>query len=180
MITLTLADLARAVSGDLRPASRDTPQTTVSGTVDTDSRVIGAGDVFVAKPGEHTDGHVFVADVARAGAAAAIVERPVDADISQIVVSSAVQALADLARTVVGRVREAGDLRVVGITGSNGKTTTKNLLARILEGEGPTVAPRASFNNAVGAPVTMLRVADDTRFRAAVRSAVADLEGVAV
>ncbi len=164
MISLTLAELAHAVSGDLRLAADDTAETLVAGTVDTDSRNIGHGDVFVAKPGEHTDGHVFVGEVADAGAAVAIVERPVDAPVSQVVVASAVQALADLARVVVGRVRAGGDLRVVGITGSNGKTTTKNLLSRILEGEGPTVAPRASFNNEVGAPITMLRVADDTRF----------------
>ena len=164
MISLSLAELASAVSGELRLARVDTVDTRVSGVVDTDSRLLGPGDVFVAKPGEHTDGHLFVPDVARAGAALAIVERPVDADITQIVVPSVVQALADLAREVVGRVRATGDLRVVGITGSNGKTTTKNLLARILEGEGPTVAPRASFNNEVGAPLTMLRVSDETRY----------------
>ena len=61
-------------------------------------------------------------------------------------------------------MRAGGDLRIVGITGSNGKTTTKNLLARILEPEGETVSPKASFNNEVGAPLTMLRVTDDTRF----------------
>lgn len=164
MISLSLAELASAVSGELRLARGDTVDTRVSGVVDTDSRLLGPGDVFVAKPGEHTDGHLFVPDVARAGAALAIVERPVDADITQIVVPSVVQALADLAREVVGRVRATGDLRVVGITGSNGKTTTKNLLACILEGEGPTVAPRASFNNEVGAPLTMLRVSDETRY----------------
>ncbi len=99
-----------------------------------------------------------------AGAAVAIVERPVAAAVTQIVVPDAVAALADLARDVVARVRERGDLRVVGITGSNGKTTTKNLLARILEPEGETVSPKASFNNEVGAPLTMLRVTYDTRY----------------
>ncbi|WES65660.1 UDP-N-acetylmuramoyl-tripeptide--D-alanyl-D-alanine ligase [Microbacter sp. GSS18] len=164
MIPVTIADLAAAVSGVVRLAAADTPETIVSGAVDTDSRLIGPGDVFVAKPGETTDGHVFVGAAVDAGAALAIVERPVDADVTQIVVADAVAALADLAREVVRRVRERGDLRVVGITGSNGKTTTKNLLARILEGEGETVAPRASFNNEVGAPLTMLRVTEDTRF----------------
>jgi UDP-N-acetylmuramoyl-tripeptide--D-alanyl-D-alanine ligase len=75
-----------------------------------------------------------------------------------------VQALADLARVVVARVREGGELQVVGITGSNGKTTTKNLLARILQDEGETIAPRNSYNNEVGAPVTMLRVTESTRY----------------
>lgn len=164
MIRMTLAEVAATVGGTLRTAGADTPETVVDGTVDTDSRVIGAGDIFVAKPGETTDGHLFVPAVADAGAALAIVERPVDAAVSQIVVPDVVAALADLAREVVARVRAAGRLTVVGITGSNGKTTTKNLLARILEDEGETVAPRASYNNEVGAPITMLRVTPDTRY----------------
>lgn len=164
MIALTIAQLAHAVAGGIRLAGGDTSETLVSGAVDTDSRLIGPGDVFVAKPGESTDGHRFVPAAAGAGAALAIVERPVDAPISQIVVADAVGALADLARDVVARVREAGQLKIIGITGSNGKTTTKNLLARILEDEGPTVSPRASFNNEVGAPLTMLRVEADTRY----------------
>lgn len=164
MIRMTLTEVARAVAGELRLAGTDTPDTVVSGTVDTDSRNIGPGDLFVAKPGEVTDGHLFVPAAADAGAALALVEHPVEADITQIVVADVVVAIADLAREVVARVRAGGRLRIVGITGSNGKTTTKNLLARILQDEGETVAPRASFNNEVGAPLTMLRVTQDTRF----------------
>jgi len=164
MIALTLAQLADAVGGDVVLAPGDDLDTVVSGAVDTDSRLIGPGDVFVAKPGEETDGHLFVDAAVAAGAAVAIVEHRVDAAVTQIVVTDAVAALADLARDVVARVREGGDLRVVGITGSNGKTTTKNLLARILEPEGETVSPKASFNNEVGAPLTMLRVTERTRF----------------
>ncbi|MBN9177048.1 MAG: UDP-N-acetylmuramoyl-tripeptide--D-alanyl-D-alanine ligase [Microbacterium sp.] len=164
MIRMTLAELADAVSGILEPAGGDTAETTVAGTVDTDSREIGPGDIFVAKPGEVTDGHLFVGAAAEAGAALALTERRIDAAISQIVVPDVVQALADLARTVVARVRAAGDLRIVGITGSNGKTTTKNFVQRILQDEGETVAPRNSFNNDVGAPLTMLRVTASTRF----------------
>ena len=164
MIALTFAQIAAAVSGELHPSGADTADTVVKGSVDTDSRLIGAGDVFVAKPGEVTDGHLFVDAAAAAGAALAIVERPVTASVSQIVVDDVVVALAELARQVVTAVRARGALRIVGITGSNGKTTTKNLLARILAEEGETVAPRASYNNEVGAPLTMLRVTDDTRF----------------
>lgn len=164
MIRMTLAEVAAAVSGTLHPAPHDTPETSVDGDVDTDSRLIGAGDIFVAKPGEVTDGHRFVADAVESGAVLAVVERPVDAIVSQIVVADAVEALSALARTVVARVRATGALRIVGITGSNGKTTTKNMLARILQDEGETVAPRGSFNNEVGAPLTMLRVREDTRF----------------
>ncbi len=164
MIPLTLAQLAAAVGGELRLAPGDTSDRVVAGTVDTDSRLITAGGVFVAKPGADTDGHRFVTAAVAAGAVVAIVERPVAAVVSQIVVPDAVTALADLAREVVARARAVGELQVIGITGSNGKTTTKNLLARILQTEGATVAPHASFNNEVGAPLTMLRVTEQTRY----------------
>ncbi|MCR2811432.1 UDP-N-acetylmuramoyl-tripeptide--D-alanyl-D-alanine ligase [Microbacterium sp. zg.Y1090] len=164
MIPLTFAEVARATGGELRPVAGAGPDTVVSGGVDTDSRLIEPGGLFVAKPGADTDGHLFVGAALERGAVLALVERPVDAEISQIVVADAVAALADLAREVVARVRAGGDLRIVGITGSNGKTTTKNMLARILQDEGETVAPRASFNNEVGAPLTMLRVTADTRY----------------
>lgn len=164
MISSRLSHLADVLGGRLVLRRGDTGDTTVSGLVDTDSRYIREGDVFVAKPGEATDGHLFVASAVDAGAALAIVERELDDDVSQIVVPDAVAALSDLARDNVARARAAGDLRIVGITGSNGKTTTKNLLARILEDEGETVSPRASFNNEVGAPLTMLRVDERTRF----------------
>lgn len=164
MIPLTIAQLARAVGGEAVLAEGSTLETVVTGGVDTDSRLIEAGGIFVAKPGEATDGHLFVDAAVANGAAVAIVERVVDAAVTQIVVPDAVDALADLARHVVASVRALGDLRIVGITGSNGKTTTKNLLARILADEGETVSPKASFNNEVGAPLTMLRVTDRTRF----------------
>ena len=164
MIALTLAEITAAVGGDLRVAGDDTPETVVDGIVDTDSRTMGPGSVFVAKPGAETDGHRFVGAAVEAGAALAIVEHVVDVPVSQIVVPDAVVALGDLAREVVARVRSRGVLRIIGITGSNGKTTTKNFLARILSDEGETVAPVNSFNNEVGAPVTMLRVTENTRF----------------
>lgn len=164
MISSSLSHLADVLGGTLVVRGGDTPDTLVAGTVDTDSRLIEPGGVFVAKPGETTDGHLFVGTAVERGAALAIVERELDDDVSQIVVPDAVTALSDLARDVVARVRAHGELRIVGITGSNGKTTTKNLLARILADEGTTVSPRASFNNEVGAPLTMLRVEDDTRF----------------
>ncbi|PYD01856.1 UDP-N-acetylmuramoyl-tripeptide--D-alanyl-D-alanine ligase [Microbacterium esteraromaticum] len=164
MIALPLAEIAEILHGELRLHAPDTAETVVDGVVDTDSREMSTGSIFVAKPGEVTDGHNFVAAAADAGAALAIVERSVDVAISQIVVPDAVAALADLAREVVARVRAGGALKIVGITGSNGKTTTKNFLARILADEGETVAPVRSYNNEVGAPLTMLRVTSSTRF----------------
>ncbi|WP_337026916.1 Mur ligase domain-containing protein, partial [Microbacterium sp. LB16] len=140
MIALTLAEITAAVGGDLRVAGEDTSETVVDGIVDTDSRTMVPGAIFVAKPGADTDGHLFVGAAVEAGAVLAIVERVVDVPVSQIVVPDAVAALGLLAKDVVARVRARGDLRIVGITGSNGKTTTKNFLARILEDEGETVA----------------------------------------
>lgn len=164
MIALSLAEIAAVLGGELRLSGPATAETVVDGVVDTDSRKMSPGSIFVAKPGAETDGHHFVGAALDAGASLAIVEHPVDAEITQIVVPDAVAALADLAREVVARVRAGGGLRIVGITGSNGKTTTKNFLARILSDEGETVSPIASYNNEVGAPVTMLRVTHDTRF----------------
>ncbi|MFB7890809.1 UDP-N-acetylmuramoyl-tripeptide--D-alanyl-D-alanine ligase [Microbacterium sp. NPDC056044] len=164
MIALNIAQIAHAVSGEVHLDNGDTLDTVVSGAVDTDSRLIEPGGVFVAKPGEETDGHLFVDAAVENGAALALVERRVEASVTQIVVPDVVEAIAALAREVVKTVRDAAPLRVVGITGSNGKTTTKNLLARILEGEGETVSPKASFNNEVGAPLTMLRVTDTTKY----------------
>ena len=97
MIALTLAQLAHATGGDLRLHGADTADTVVSGAVDTDSRLIEPGGVFVAKPGAETDGHLFVDAAVERGAALAIVEREVAASVSQIVVTDAVAALAELA-----------------------------------------------------------------------------------
>ncbi|WP_447647589.1 UDP-N-acetylmuramoyl-tripeptide--D-alanyl-D-alanine ligase [Microbacterium forte] len=164
MIALSLAEIAAVLGGDLRLAGSATADTVIDGVVDTDSRTMAPGSVFVAKPGAETDGHRFVGAALAAGAALAIVEHQVDEEITQIVVPDVIVALADLAREVVARVRAAGDLKIVGITGSNGKTTTKNFLARILSDEGETIAPINSYNNEVGAPVTMLRITHGTRF----------------
>lgn len=167
MIALSLADIAAAANGELHLAAGPaalTRGTLVAGAVHTDSREVGAGDVFVAKPGEETDGHLFAPAAVAAGAAVIVVERLLDLPVAQVLVADAVTALGDLATFVIGRVRSAGRLKIVGVTGSNGKTTTKNLLRAILERVGPTVAARASFNNEVGAPLTMLEVTDQTEF----------------
>lgn len=163
MIPLSFTDIARAVGGRLVLADV-AGERVAAGAVDTDSRQIAPGDIFVAKPGAVTDGHHFVAQAVAAGAVLAIVEHPVEARVDQIVVPDAVAALADLAREVVAGARRSGGLQVVGITGSNGKTTTKNMLAAILSTAAETVAARGSYNNEVGAPLTMLRVGATTRY----------------
>lgn len=162
MIELSIGEIAAAVSGTIvRPTDA---ALTVSGSVHTDSRRIESGSIFFAMPGEFTDGHRFADDAVANGAALIVAEHELDVDVPQVIVGSGVRALADLAREVVARVRSLGELRVVGITGSNGKTSTKNMLAAILAAEGPTVAPPGSFNNDVGAPFTMLGIDEHTRY----------------
>ncbi|PPG56429.1 UDP-N-acetylmuramoylalanyl-D-glutamate--2,6-diaminopimelate ligase, partial [Rathayibacter sp. AY2B7] len=141
-----------------------TAATVIDGATETDSREIAPGGIFVAKRGEHTDGHLFAPAALERGAALLIVERPLDLDVPQVLVDDSVEALGALATEVVRRVRAKGGLTVIGVTGSNGKTTTKNLLRTVLERVGETVAPRGSFNNEVGAPITMLQVSESTRF----------------
>ncbi len=165
MIAMTLAEIAAATRGTLLLDGTDaTPETTVDGLSTTDSREVVPGTIFFAKPGEFTDGHLFAPQAVEAGAALVVVDHPLDLAVPQLLVDDTVVALGDLATEVIARVRALGLLKIVGITGSNGKTTTKNLLRAVLERVGPTIAPRASFNNEVGAPVTMLQVTEHTQF----------------
>jgi UDP-N-acetylmuramoyl-tripeptide--D-alanyl-D-alanine ligase len=162
VIALTLADIAQIVGGKLNTAISD--DTEVAGSVQTDSRLVAAGSIFFALPGEVTDGAFFADAAVDNGAALVISERELELPVPLIAVSNGVAALAALAAAVVARVRAAGTLSVVAITGSNGKTTTKNLLRAILEKQGPTVAPQGSFNNHVGAPISMLGIDFATRY----------------
>ncbi|HEX3679183.1 MAG TPA: UDP-N-acetylmuramoyl-tripeptide--D-alanyl-D-alanine ligase [Galbitalea sp.] len=162
MIALTLADIAQIVGGKLNTAISD--DTEVAGSVQTDSRLVAAGSIFFALPGEVTDGAFFADAAVDNGAALVISERELELPVPLIAVSNGVAALAALAAAVVARVRAAGTLSVIAITGSNGKTTTKNLLRAILEKKAPTVAPQGSFNNHVGAPISMLGIDYETRY----------------
>nr|WP_293694791.1 UDP-N-acetylmuramoyl-tripeptide--D-alanyl-D-alanine ligase [uncultured Agrococcus sp.] len=163
MIPMTASEIATAVGGELHGDG----DRLLSGSVETDSREISNGSIFVAMPGEVTDGHRFIRAAAEAGAALIIAERPLQDDESSlphIVVESGLSALGALAGEVVRRGREGGDLTIIAVTGSNGKTTTKNMLQAILEQHGPTISPVKSFNNEVGGPMTMLRLEQDTRY----------------
>jgi UDP-N-acetylmuramoyl-tripeptide--D-alanyl-D-alanine ligase len=123
-----------------------------------DSRAARPGDLFVALPGEFFDGHDFVAGAAGRGAAGAIVGRRVEASIPQIVVAHPLSALTKLAAWA----RDVIDPAVVGITGSTGKTSTKDLLSAIASQKFSTVVAEKSFNNEVGVPLTLLRAAAET------------------
>ena len=160
MIQILASEIARAIGGEL--IGEDV---LVTSSVETDSRLVSQGALFVAKPGETTDGHLFVSAAADAGAVAAIVERALaDTKITQVVVGNSVEALGLLARHVLRVIKANGNLTVIGITGSNGKTSTKNMLREVLSKFGETVAPIESFNNEVGAPISMLKTSDSTKF----------------
>lgn len=166
MIALTAAQIAEAVSGTL---SATLDPATVLVHVTPDSREVTAeGTLYVAKPGERADGHDFIDAALGAGAAAVLAERathaPDGAAHPAILVPDAVLAMGALAREVVRRVREHSPTTVIGITGSAGKTTTKDLLAALLATQGPTVAPVGSYNGEVGVPLTVFRAELDTRF----------------
>jgi len=159
---MTLAEVALAMAGQIY---RGQPTSLVSGVSTTDSREISAGDIFFAKLGANDDGHRFLAEVASKGAVLAVVSEPNDSvQIDQIVVSDTVEALSALASVVLAWVRFRSSLIVIGITGSNGKTSTKNMLREILSQAAATVAPKGSYNNNVGLPTTVLRIDFDTRY----------------
>ena len=190
MIELTLSEIADATGGTLVLAPNDSPETVVSGESQTDSREVQPGQIFFARRGDDTDGHLFAGKAVRAGAALLVVERElgaadlgleIDTDgaarpVTQLVVADATDALGALAAVAVGRLRERGALTIVGITGSNGKTTTKNLVATMAAKLGPTVASEKSFNNEVGGPITMLRATTETETLVAEMGASAEGE----
>ncbi|WP_137656271.1 UDP-N-acetylmuramoyl-tripeptide--D-alanyl-D-alanine ligase [Bifidobacterium moukalabense] len=165
MMPMSLAEIAQAVHGRLV-----TGETASNGVMATsafsDSRQVREGSVFVAIAGEHVDGHDFVAKVGERGAVAALVDHEVaDAGVVQIVVEDTVRALGELARHNLERRRAMDSpFTVIGITGSVGKTTTKDLMASLLSSMGETVAPVGSFNNEIGLPLTALKVNEGTRF----------------
>ncbi|PFG38407.1 UDP-N-acetylmuramoyl-tripeptide--D-alanyl-D-alanine ligase [Georgenia soli] len=165
MIEMTLAQVAAVTGGELA-GEEDVP---VTGDVVTDSRAVAPGALFAAFVGEHVDGHDFVVGALEAGAAGALVSRPVPgADAARtVLVDDVAAALGRLARHVLAELRArrgAEDpLQVVAVTGSVGKTTTKDLLARLLAPLGERIAPPGSLNNEIGLPLTVLRATGTTR-----------------
>lgn len=168
MIAFTAAEIAEITNGRLDADSGITPLTVV-----TDSRESTPGSLYVAKAGEHADGHDFVAAAFAAGAVLALVERPVagpdGTTYPSVQVPDAVLAMGALAAEAVRRIRAARaeaneELTVVGITGSAGKTTTKDLLAGIFSAQGNTVAPMGSYNGEIGVPLTVFRADAQTRY----------------
>lgn len=161
MDVTSLERVARLVGSAVPPGAD--PQTPVGPDVVIDSRRVTASSLFIALPGERVDGHEFVASAADSGAAAALVARPVDAGLAELVVGDTQTALSDLARGVV-ETAVADGLTTIALTGSSGKTSTKDLLAQVLATHGQTVAPVGSQNNEIGVPLTACRVTAATRF----------------
>jgi UDP-N-acetylmuramoyl-tripeptide--D-alanyl-D-alanine ligase len=183
VIDLTVAGIADIVGGRLADITPDEAAAThVTATVEFDSRAVTPGGLFLALPGARTDGHDFARGAVAAGAAAVLAARPVG--VPAIVVPPAaatdahagvlehdsdgsgaavLAALATLAAAVAAEL-VAGGLRIVGITGSSGKTSTKDLIAAVLRPLGEVVAPPGSFNNELGHPWTVLRATRDTDF----------------
>lgn len=166
MMPMSLSEIAEAVDGRLSiPAGVDVTARTVATCVVSDSREVRTGTVFVAIAGERVDGHDFVNRAVEGGAVAALVAHAVDAPIAQIVVTDTVAALGALARHNIERRRARREpFTIVGITGSVGKTTTKDMMAALLGAMGETIAPVGSFNNEIGLPLTALKVGPDTRY----------------
>ena len=155
MIALSLAEIAEIVGGQ----SYDIPDPAalVTGPVVIDSREVKTGSLFAAFAGEHVDGHDYAVRAVEAGATAVLAARPVG--VPAIVVADVQNALGALARAVVERL----GTDVVALTGSAGKTSTKDLIAQVLQHHAPTVWTPGSLNNEIGLPLTALRAGDDTR-----------------
>src|ERR1700736_2011349 len=156
VIPLSLARIAQTTGGQL---CHGDPAAVVSGEVVIDSRQVSAGGLFAAVAGERSDGHDFAAAAVTAGATAVLATRPVPAP--SVLVADVPDALAALARFVVDALPA---VRIAGITGSSGKTSTKDLAAQLVERLGPTIAPAGSFNNEFGHPLTVLRADASTRY----------------
>jgi UDP-N-acetylmuramoyl-tripeptide--D-alanyl-D-alanine ligase len=154
MMAWRLSEIVRCAQGQLVGADRE------FSSVSTDTRTIQSGALFVALQGPSFDGHDFVAAAARNGAKAALVARPLPIDLPQVVVEDPLAALSEFAR----QWRRQFRIPLIGVTGSNGKTTTKELIGAILTQLGPTLVTRGNLNNHIGVPLTLLELTDEHRF----------------
>lgn len=127
------------------------------GSVSTDTRSLQAGDLFVALKGPHFDGHDYVEQALAKGAMAVLVDRELPLDCAQLVVADTRVALGQMAATW----RQKSSVPVIAVTGSNGKTTVKEMIAAILGCDGPVLATRGNLNNDIGLPLTLMRLQDE-------------------
>jgi UDP-N-acetylmuramoyl-tripeptide--D-alanyl-D-alanine ligase len=155
VIPLTLGEIASVVDGDVHGDA----SVSVTGPAFVDSRLAEPGGLFVAVAGEHVDGHDYAESAVGSGGAAVLGSRATG--VPTVVVADPVAALGALARHVVDRLPGT---TVLALTGSQGKTGTKDYLAQVLATAGPTVATAGNFNNELGVPLTVLRATPDTRY----------------
>jgi len=164
VIALRLSEIAAITAGQVFAALKDVDPSAVDPLVDgpvvTDSREATAGSLYIARRGEELDGHDFVAAARSNGAVAALTSRPVP-DLPSVVVPDVQAAFALLARALVERNPQ---VVVIGITGSSGKTGTKDLLSSVLQQHGETVANVGSLNSEVGVPLTVCRITATTAY----------------
>jgi len=158
MIAISASEVARVVGGTLVDHADES--IVVTGVARIDSRDAAAGDLFVAILGDAVDGHDFVGQARANGAVLALASRPVKGP--YVLVDDTVQALTSLARHNAQHLPDS--CQVLAMTGSSGKTSTKDLLHAVLEADGETVAPPGSFNNEVGLPLTVLRAGSSTKY----------------
>jgi len=161
MIALSLGEIAAVVGGTVEGDGA----VTVTAPAVLDGRQAEPGGLFAAFAGEHVDGHDYAVQAGRAGAVAVLGSRPTP--LPTVVAGDARAALQALAVRVVARLRgglTVAGLSVSGLTGSQGKTSTKDLLAAVLSSAAPTIATIGSLNNELGVPLTMLRADAATRF----------------
>nr|WP_120492265.1 UDP-N-acetylmuramoyl-tripeptide--D-alanyl-D-alanine ligase [Corynebacterium lactis] len=186
MISLTAKDVARIVGGELVHVD---PEARVYKPAEFDSRKVTEGSIFLALPGARVDGHDFIEQAVASGATLALAAR----DVGQPAVvvtplgkqdsnadafahdpdgsgAAVLEALGKLARYLVDAL-SAKNLHVIGVTGSAGKTSTKDMMATLLRTDGPTVAPKGSFNNEIGHPYTVLQCTEETKYLVAEMSA---------
>lgn len=155
MIAMSLREIAAAVGGRVD----GDPDVVVTGPASVDSRDVPAGGLFVAVAGERADGHSYAAGAVGGGAAAVLSTRP--AGVPTVVVDDPVVALGRLGAHVAGALTRT---TVIAITGSQGKTGTKDYLAQVLAAVAPTVATAGNHNNEIGVPLTILRATRETRY----------------
>jgi UDP-N-acetylmuramoyl-tripeptide--D-alanyl-D-alanine ligase len=157
VIALTLDEIAGIVDGELAAGTRSA--LVVDGPAFLDSRKPVPGGLFAAFDGANADGHDFAAGAVQAGAAAMLGSR--DVGVPGVIVRDVEAALGRLAREVLRRLPET---TVIALTGSSGKTSTKDLLGQVLATHAPTVFTEGSFNNEIGLPLTVLRADENTRY----------------
>ncbi|PHM74394.1 UDP-N-acetylmuramoyl-tripeptide--D-alanyl-D-alanine ligase [Xenorhabdus kozodoii] len=160
MIPLTLQQLAQLTKGSLYRVTEQQAATMHIDAVETDSRRIVRGGLFIALQGKKFDAHDFAADVVQQGAGALLVSRRLDVDCPQVVVEDTRLAMGKLA----GWVRQQSKARIVALTGSSGKTSVKEMTAAILRQCGNTLYTAGNFNNDIGVPLTLFRLTDEHQF----------------